>query len=130
MLARRLPDLRFILDHGGNPDIEAGALDSWRYDISALAGLPNVAVKLSGFVTRASRPVSAEHLQPYSKHLLSSFGPSRVLFGSDWPVCLLRTSYEQVVGAVELLTADLSADERTAVFGGNARTWYRLATAG
>ena len=128
MLARKLPDLRFVLNHGGNPDIEAGAQDSWRHDISALAALPNVVVKLSGLVTRASPLWSVEDLQPYSEHLLSSFGPARVLFGSDWPVCLLRAGYEQVVGAAELLAAGLSADERTAVFGGNAKTWYRLAT--
>jgi L-fuconolactonase len=127
-VAQSIPELRFVLDHGGNPDIESADLDPWRQDISTLAALPNVVVKLSGLVTRASATWRAEQLRPYGDHLLSAFGAYRVLFGSDWPVCLLRCGYGDVVASSELLTAELNADERAAVFGGNAATWYRLST--
>lgn len=126
-LVASMPDLRFVLDHGGNPNIAAGEIDSWRKEISALATLPNVAVKLSGLVTRAGEEAwSVAQLQPYADHLMATFGQSRVLFGSDWPVCLLRCGYEQVVSCAEQLTAALNTDQRAAVFGANAVHWYRL----
>lgn len=127
-LAESIPELRFVLDHGGNPDIAGGETDSWRNAISALATLPNVAAKLSGLVTRTRDVCSVEELQPYAEHLIEVFGESRVLFGSDWPVCLLRCDYERVVACAEELTAGLTADQRAAVFGGNASRWYGLDT--
>jgi L-fuconolactonase len=124
--AEAIPELRFILDHGGNPAIELAELEPWSTDVAAFAALANTAVKLSGLVTQAAADWNPDHLRPYADHLFASFGPARVLFGSDWPVCLLRTSYEQVVESAEALTARLSAGERAAVFGSNAVSWYRL----
>ena len=125
-LAESLPELSFVLDHGGNPNIGLGEFAPWRYEISRLSALPNVAVKLSGLVTRASEAWSVELLQPYADHLFESFGPSRVLFGSDWPVCLLRCSYPDVFTVANTLTRDLAPTEHEAVFGDNAVSWYRL----
>jgi len=127
--ARAIPELRFVLDHGGNPAIAEGRVEPWRSDITAFAALPNTAVKLSGLVTQAGPNWSVDDLRPYADHLLEAFGPARVLFGSDWPVCLLRASYEEVVSVAESLTAGLTVDERAAVFGGNAGAWYRLESA-
>jgi L-fuconolactonase len=124
--AKALPELRFILDHGGNPGIEQKELEPWATDLAALAALPNVAVKLSGLVTRAAALWSLEDLRLYADRLFVAFGPSRVLFGSDWPVCLLRAGYEEVVDLAEALTVELSAGERAAVFGTNAVSWYCL----
>ncbi|HWE58624.1 MAG TPA: amidohydrolase family protein [Solirubrobacteraceae bacterium] len=125
-LVEAIPELSFVLDHGGNPDIAGEEIESWSQGISELAALPNVAVKLSGLVTRAGHDWNLEQLRPYTDHLLSAFGCSRVLFGSDWPVSLLRCGYEQVLATAEELTGGLSSQERQAVFGSNALSWYRL----
>ncbi|MDP0396692.1 amidohydrolase family protein [Tsukamurella strandjordii] len=126
-LARALPGTSFVVDHAGKPDIGAGEWDSWAAWILDLAALPNVACKLSGLVTECPpRPWSRELIAPYARHVLESFGADRVLFGSDWPVCLLEASYAQV----RELTVDLldgAADaERDAVLGGTAARVYRL----
>jgi L-fuconolactonase len=125
-VAQAIPELDFVLDHGGNPDIQRDEFDGWRDAITALAALPNVSAKLSGLVTRAAESWSVERLRPYADHLISAFGPHRVLFGSDWPVCLLRGGYEQIFMAAVELIASLSSDEQTAILGGNAATWYHL----
>jgi L-fuconolactonase len=125
-----LPGLRFVLDHAGKPPIRRGELDPWRGRIGELARYDNVAVKLSGLVTEADQAAwRVEDLRPYTDALLESFGPDRVMFGSDWPVCLLAASYDVVVDAAEQLTAGLSAHERAAVFGANAVRAYGLAAA-
>lgn len=126
VLARSLPQVRFVLDHGAKPLIAAGTLDPWRRDVEALAACPNVAVKLSGLVTEAGPGWTTEMLAPYADVLLDAFGPARVMIGSDWPVCLLVGSYAGVIGAADALTARLTADERVAVQGRTAREWYRL----
>lgn len=125
--ARALPDLRFVLDHGGKPPIAAGTLEPWRTHLAELASLPNVGVKLSGLVTEAD-PASCtlEQLRPYADTIISEFGAARVMFGSDWPVCTLAASYAQVLSSTEALTASLSAAERDAVFGTTAARWYRI----
>jgi len=125
--ARDLPQLRFVLDHAGKPDIAGGRVAPWRDDIAALAALPNVAVKLSGLTTQADPAAwSVEQLRPYADEVLERFGPQRVMFGSDWPVCLLASSYDDVVDTACVLTGSLSADERDAVFGRTAARWYEL----
>jgi len=124
--AEATPDLRFILDHGGNPRIGEKELEPWSTDLATLAALPNTAVKLSGLVSWAGAGWSADVLRPYADRLFTAFGPSRVLFGSDWPVCLLSASYARVVEVAEQLTAELTAAERSAVFAGNVGSWYRL----
>ncbi len=125
---RSLPtSLRFILDHGGKPDIRAGKLQTWASDLAQLARFPNVACKLSGLVTEADPSSWSENgLAPYVRTMLDCFGPYRVLFGSDWPVCLLGTSHRRWLDAVRTWIADYPASEQAAILGGNALTWYRL----
>ncbi len=121
------PQLRFVLDHGGKPDIRHGGLAAWKTDLTALAAFPNVACKLSGLVTEADPRMWCEtELTPYVRTILDLFGPRRVLFGSDWPVCLLGTSHHRWLAAVRGWITDWSTAEQAAVFGGNAITWYRL----
>jgi L-fuconolactonase len=122
-----LDDVRFVLDHGGKPVIIEGSITPWRDHIGSLGALPNVSVKLSGLVTEADPDAwTVDQLRPYSEVLMEAFGPSRVMWGSDWPVCLQAGSYEDVLAAAESLTASLSTSEREAVFGTTACTWYSL----
>lgn len=124
---RAVPELRFVLDHLSKPPIASGELQPWHEHLRALAGCDNVAAKLSGLVTEADwRTWSVADLRPYADAALAAFGPGRLMFGSDWPVCTLAASYAEVVAAAEELTAGLSGAERHAVFGGTARRWYGL----
>ena len=125
---RALPELRFVLDHGGKPRIRDGELEPWRSHIAALGECANVAVKLSGLVTEAAPDTwTVADLRPYADALLQSVGPARLMYGSDWPVCLLAASYDQVIDAAEQLTGALSPSERVDVFGGTAARTYGLA---
>ena len=122
-VVRRLPEVSFVLDHAGKPGIAGGIWEPWATWITALAALPNVAVKLSGLVTEAATGWKPADILPYARHVLSSFGPGRVMYGSDWPVCTLAASYEQVLA----LAGDaMSPGDRAAVFGGTARSVYGL----
>jgi L-fuconolactonase len=122
------PDLTFVVDHISKPLIQSGELEPWATRLRELASHPNVTCKLSGMVTEAPwTDWTVEDLRPYADVVLDAFGPERVMFGSDWPVCLLAASYEQVMEAAEELTAGLSEAERDAVFGDTARRVYHLA---
>jgi L-fuconolactonase len=127
-LVERLPDeQRLVVDHIAKPDIAAGRVEPWARHMRGLAEHANVWCKVSGLVTEADwagwRP---EDLRPYLDVVFEAFGPGRLLFGSDWPVCLLAAEYADVVGVVEDYAAHLGEDERAALFGGNARRCYRL----
>jgi L-fuconolactonase len=124
--ARALPDMRFVLDHAGKPGIRDGAMQPWHAELVELARLPNVAVKLSGLVTEAADEWTLEQLRPYADVMFQAFEPFRIMFGSDWPVCLLAASYREVVAAAQELTAKLSAAERDDVFGETAARWYGI----
>ncbi|RFU82994.1 amidohydrolase [Streptomyces triticagri] len=125
--AARHPELTFVLDHLGKPPIAAGALQPWAADVTSLAGLPNTFCKLSGMVTEADPGAwTTADLVPYADRVLEAFGPSRLMFGSDWPVCTLAAGYTEVVDVARELTQDLSAGERIEVFSGTARRAYRL----
>jgi L-fuconolactonase len=126
-LVRRCPDTRFILDHAGKPGIRAGLLDPWREHIRSLSALPNVDCKLSGLITEAD-PANwtAGQLRPYVDHLLATFGPSRLLFGSDWPVAKLAGTYPRWLDTARQLVSHLPLESQTAIFGGTARRVYRL----
>jgi L-fuconolactonase len=133
-LAADLPDVPFVLDHLGKPPLEAGArgdhgrLDTWRRDLSALAAAPNVSAKLSGLVTEASWDSwTLDDLRPAVDHALEAFGPDRLMFGSDWPVCLLASEYGRWLDAAHALISDLSQPDRAAVWAGTARRVYGLA---
>jgi len=123
---RALPDMRFVLDHAGKPAIRDGAIQPWHAQLAELAQLPNVAVKLSGLVTEAADEWTLEQLRPFADVMLQAFEPFRIMFGSDWPVCLLAASYREVVAAAQELTAKLSSAERDDVFGETAARWYGL----
>ncbi|WP_328758949.1 amidohydrolase family protein [Streptomyces sp. NBC_00271] len=121
------PGLTFVLDHLGKPPIATGALNPWATAVRALAQLPNTVCKLSGMVTEADHAKwTVDGLRPYADTVLDAFGPGRLMFGSDWPVCTLAASYGQVVDAAEELTGGLGAEERAEVFGGTATRVYRL----
>ena len=128
-LAAVLPDVRFVVDHLAKPPIRDGDLAVWWDLVSAFRSVPNVWWKLSGLVTEANwtswRPAD---LRPAVDHVLEIAGPERLMFGSDWPVCLLAAGYDQVVGTARTLIeeAGLSPAERAAVFGGNAAAIYGL----
>jgi predicted TIM-barrel fold metal-dependent hydrolase len=127
-LARALPGLRLVLDHLGKPPIAAGELEPWRTDLLALAAAPNATAKLSGLVTEAVwASWSVEQLARYTGVALDAFGPSRLMFGSDWPVARLATTYPRWLATAGALTSGLDTDERAAVFGATAARVYRFA---
>lgn len=122
-----LPQLTFVLDHLSKPPIASGNLTAWADAIRPLAARPNVYGKLSGLVTEADWTAwTVDDLRPFTDTALDAFGPRRVMFGSDWPVCGLAATYEQVTGAAEHLTAGLSPGERDAVFRDAALRAYGL----
>ena len=124
--ARSVPGLTFVLDHLGGPPAGTGrgaTTGPWAAAVRSLAGLPNVTCKLSGGHTSGAR---AGDLRPYYQTVLAAFGPGRLLFGSDWPVSTLAAPYGQVCGMYRELTAQLSAGEQEAIFGGTARRVYHL----
>lgn len=126
-LARRNPDIAFILDHLGKPTIRTRELDPWRAQIDALAARPNVWCKISGLVTEADTQVwQPADLVPYVTHALQAFGPDRVLFGGDWPVVLLAASYARWVATFSSLTHDLPEATQRQLWAENARRCYRL----
>lgn len=126
--AAALPDQRLVLDHLGKPDVRAGAFDEWRRDLDRLAALPHVYAKLSGLVTEADwRHWRVEDLHPYIHAALDSFGPYRLMIGSDWPVCTVAASYQAVIEVVRTaLAGRATTAERNAVFGGTARQFWNL----
>jgi L-fucono-1,5-lactonase len=126
--ARDLPEGRFVLDHAAKPAIATGAMKPWAGALAELAALPNVTCKLSGLVTEARwDDWDASGIRPYSDHVLGAFGPDRVMFGSDWPVCELAASYAEVRELAGELLRGLSPSERDAVLQGTATRVYRLA---
>jgi L-fuconolactonase len=127
-VVQRLPDLTFVLDHCAKPPIAVGEWEPWAGDIADLAKSPNVACKVSGLVTEAPwHGWQVATIRPYVDHVLESFGPDRLLVGSDWPVCELAASYDQVLELARTALGSLTPDETALVFGGTARRIYRLA---
>ena len=125
--AAAVPDLRFVLDHLGKPPIASGQLEPWACAVRDLAALPNTVCKLSGMVTEADwHHWTPADLRPYADTVLDAFGPDRVMFGSDWPVCTLAASYDEVVATAGELTAALTEAERRSVFAGTAAGVYGL----
>ncbi|KAA2266612.1 amidohydrolase family protein [Solihabitans fulvus] len=124
--ARAVPDLVFVLNHLSKPDIASRLLGPWATQLAALAAEPNVVAKVSGLVTEIGPQWTVEELWPYVDVALEVFGPRRLMAGTDWPVCLLAASYEDVLGAASQLCAGLSAGERDQIFGATAARVYRL----
>ena len=124
----QFPQLTFVLDHCAKPPVSSGELEPWAAGLRALAAHPNVVCKLSGLVTEDDWDAQPDpaRLRPYFDVVLDAFGPGRLMFGSNWPVCLLAAEYRDVLGIARALTADLSDDERTAIFDRTARQVYEL----
>ncbi|WP_406412413.1 amidohydrolase family protein [Streptomyces sp. NBC_01614] len=122
--AASLPELTFVLDHMGKPSIASGAREPWTSDVRALAALPNTVCKLSGMVTEADLVSwTVDDLRPYADVVLEAFGPRRLMFGSDWPVCTLAAPYGQVLATAQELTG---SDDRTHIFETTATRVYDL----
>lgn len=126
-LAEKFPDQAFVLDHIAKPYIKDGKIDGWKEDIRQLAQFPNVHCKVSGMVTEADwANWKPEDFTPYLDVVFEAFGTDRIMFGSDWPVCLVAADYQQGLGIVEGYIAGLSADEKASVMGINAQKFYNL----
>ncbi|MFC4945978.1 amidohydrolase family protein [Pseudonocardia sp. GCM10023141] len=124
--ARNSPDVAFVLDHAGKPAIRDGEWEPWASWIAELAMLPNVTCKLSGLLTEAAPGADAAALRPYAEQVLLSFGPDRVMFGSDWPVCELAGGYPAVWETTRVFLEQLTGAERAAVLGTTAERVYAL----
>lgn len=126
-LVDRFPGQRFVLDHAAKPALRTGDLATWATSIAALARHRNVSCKVSGLVTEADWATwTPAGLHPAFATVRDAFGPDRLLFGSDWPVCLCASDYQRWVDTVQGWCADLPAADQDAVFGGNALQLYRL----
>lgn len=126
-LAQRFPDLLLVLDHLGKPDINGGGYDAWLPLIKQAAACPNVYCKLSGLVTEANWETwTVDDLRPYVHTAIECFGPSRCMFGSDWPVSLLAAEYSAVHHSIKSILSDLSDQEQAEVFGQTANRFYQL----
>jgi L-fuconolactonase len=123
----RHPNQAFVLDHCAKPPILSGDMEPWTTYMRELAKRPNVCCKLSGLSTEADwQQWSSGSLEPYWRVVLETFGPSRLLFGSDWPVSLLATSYQRWIDTVTEWVAPLSASEQDAIWSGTASRIYSL----
>jgi L-fuconolactonase len=126
-LVRLCPGTRFVLDHVGKPDIRQHLLDPWREHIQELAAFPNVDCKISGMVTEADyQHWTVEDISTYIMHVLTAFGEDRVMFGGDWPVLLLASSYHRWVETVDVLTSQKSFPAMRKFWSENARRIYGL----
>jgi L-fuconolactonase len=123
----RFPRQRFVLDHLAKPPIKSGAIDVWTHGIRELAAFPNVYCKVSGLVTEADwQAWKPEDFRPYLDAAFECFGPSRLMIGSDWPVCTVTAPYSRVMNLVKDYVGKYAAKERDAVLGENAATFWRL----
>ncbi len=138
-LVEQCPDTRFILDHCGNADVKAWlsekrrgkdapehTIDGWKKDIAALATKKNIICKISGIIARVPKEWSAEDLAPIVNHCLDSFGPDRVIFGSDWPVCLMGATYRQWVTSLKEIISPRPLAEQKKLLSENAIKFYGL----
>ena len=121
------PNLRMVIDHLAKPPIAKGTVDGWKAEFRELAKFPNLSCKLSGLVTEANHANwSVEDLRPFVSVALEAFGADRLIFGSDYPVCLLAASYERVIESFQALLSELSSESRDRVFATNASDFYKL----
>jgi L-fuconolactonase len=126
-LVRQCPATSFILDHAGKPDLRVDLMDSWKRHISELAACGNTTCKVSGLVTEAgTAALDPERFVPTINHLLGTFGPSRLLFGSDWPVVKLASPYTTWLQMARALLAHLPPKDQDSIFNNNAGRVYRL----
>ena len=130
-LVRSFPDQPFVIDHMAKPRIREGELSSWHEALRPVAAYPNVYCKLSGLVTEASPHAwKPQDFLPYIDTVMELFGPARLMFGSDWPVCTLEAPYAEVLAIVDGAIARLNPDERESILRRTAESFYHLSTAG
>lgn len=128
-LVKACPNQKFVLDHLAKPYIKTGEIQQWKKDVSALAKLENVSCKLSGMVTEADwKNWKPDDFYPYLDVAFETFGASRLLYGSDWPVCLLAAHYDKAKNILETYTNTLSATEQQQIWGNNAIHFYNITT--
>tara|TARA_R110002050_G_scaffold125839_2_gene246122 strand:- start:957 stop:1787 length:831 start_codon:yes stop_codon:yes gene_type:complete len=121
------PEQQFIVDHIAKPKIKHNETEPWARNLKELARRENVSCKISGMVTEADyHSWTKEQLQPYFDVVLEAFGPSRLMYGSDWPVCLVATSYSDWLNLVKDMLSGLSPDEQEQIFSRNAKHFYHL----
>jgi L-fuconolactonase len=125
-LVDRHPDLRVVIDHGAKPDVVGGQFDDWAVAMTGFASDTPVFCKLSGLVTESGADWTENRLRPYVDHLVDAFTPSRLLWGSDWPVVTLAASYDSWWSTANRLLAGLDQHGRDRIFGGSAAEFYRL----
>ncbi len=126
-LVRQVPEMSFVLDHVGKPDIAAGSLQPWKEELGELAAMPNICCKISGMVTEADpKNWTVATLAPYIDSAIEAFGFERVMFGSDWPVCLLGASYGQWLEALLAAVGEAHEAELEHLFYTTAARFYRL----
>ena len=121
------PNQGFVIDHLSKPDIKAGDWKAWKKSLQPFGERELVCAKVSGLVTEADwKNWNSSDLFPYLEIALEIFGPKRLLFGSDWPVCLAAGDYQEVIGVIESFADQLSGDEKDALFGENAQEFYKI----
>lgn len=127
-LLRQIPNLRGVIDHIGKPSIRSNEWESWANAMSQAASFPGIHCKISGMVTESRHESwNYEEFVPYIEHILEKFGPYRVMFGSDWPVCLLAAGYDEVLEIVQrALPMSWGEEEKSRLFGVNAKEFYKL----
>jgi L-fuconolactonase len=115
----------FVLDHIAKPLIKDGVMEPWRSQLRELAKAPNVMCKVSGIITEADQKAwKPEDIRPFLDVVFEAFGPERLMWGSDWPVCLLAGSYERVFGLADSYASSLTESQRMGLFGGNCASFY------
>ena len=126
-LVEKVPHLSMVIDHIAKPPIAAGRMDGWAEDMAGAAKIPGMHCKLSGMITEADpRGWKAGHLRPYVAHVMQIFGPDRLMFGSDWPVCTLAGSWKEVLAAFTQAVGPQPVETREKLLGGTAERFYAL----
>ena len=126
-MVEQCPEVTFILDHIGKPDIKNKLLEPWKTQIKQLSRLPNVWCKVSGLVTEADmQNWTREDLKPYIDHVMDCFGFEKTMFGGDWPVAFQATEYPRWVDTLDWALAGASSNELKAIFHDNAEQFYEV----
>ncbi len=127
-MLKAVPELHVVIDHIAKPDIKTGAdFDQWAENMQSIASLPNTHCKVSGMVTEADwHNWQQKTFAPYLSKVLEAFGPERIMFGSDWPVCLVAAEYSEVKNIINEYVSGLSSTHQALVMGGNAKRFYQI----
>ena len=125
-LADRVPDLRMVVDHIAKPEIADGRMEPWAEDIARVAEIPGMHCKVSGMATEANPDTWQAEFVPYVAHVIECFGFDRLMWGSDWPVCLLVDGYEAIKDGAVTAVGDIGPGDYAKLMGGNAARFYRL----